>query len=86
SHDASTTDADVDQQSSYSSDALELVRHTHDHAAARGVGEGWSFFDEAVAFADPRTGSMDEHGVLDEADTLLAAAFTDSEMAGAYMD
>ncbi|EEY17655.1 predicted protein [Verticillium alfalfae VaMs.102] len=86
SHDASTTDTNVDQQSSYSSDALELVRRTHDHAASRGVGEGWSFFDEAVAFTDSRKGSIGEHGNLDEADTPLAAAFTDSEMAGAYMD
>ncbi|KAF3357430.1 hypothetical protein VdG1_03218 [Verticillium dahliae VDG1] len=86
SHEASTTDTDVDQQPSYNSDALELVHPTHDHAEARGVGEGWSFFDEAVAFTNSRTGSMGEHGNLDEADTLLAAAFTESEMAGTYMN
>ncbi|CRK15013.1 hypothetical protein BN1723_002175 [Verticillium longisporum] len=86
SHDASPTDTGVDQHSSYSSDALELVPPTHDHAEARGVGEDWSFFDEAVAFTNSRMGSMGEHGNLDEADTLLAAAFTESERAGAYMN
>ncbi|KAM0288050.1 hypothetical protein ACHAQH_000118 [Verticillium albo-atrum] len=82
-HDSNPTVEDTDKSSKNITATLE-VANSHRDSILRDGWQGWSFFDEATASTGLVSEGAADDGNADEADALLALAFTEADRTGAY--